>query len=200
MKKNKVISITLFLLTLTLSSCSNTEIKEAVSKPNVISRDKGRLKIAFYNQDTLKLKFEYYKREDSIVTKKQLAFQKQIEKKRKEMESYYMSYMSKAQNNLLSQIEAETYQRNLQSQEADLIKFQETEGAKLEKETIKKLETIGSKIEKFSKAFCEENKIDILMIQANGGQFNYINPEMDVTKEFIEYLNSKQSEIEKDLK
>lgn len=181
-----------------LLSCSeqNNSKDIKVQSPKVEARNAGDLKIAFYNQDSMKLHFDYYKKEDSIVTKKQMAFQKELEKRRKQMEDYYMSYVNKAQNNLLSQVEAEAYQRNLQNQEAELMKYQESEGVKLETETVAKLEGISAKIEQFSKSFCEENNIDILLIQSKGGQFNYISPEMDVTSGFVEYLNTKQAEIE----
>ena len=181
-----------------LLSCSeqNNSKDIKVQSPKVEARNAGDLKIAFYNQDSMKLHFDYYKKEDSIVTKKQMAFQKELEKRRKQMEDYYMSYVNKAQNNLLSQVEAEAYQRNLQNQEAELMKYQESEGVKLETETVAKLEGISAKIEQFSKSFCEENNIDILLIQSKGGQFNYISPEMDVTSGFVEYLNAKQAEIE----
>ena len=39
-----------------------------------------------------------------------------------------------------------------------------------------------------------------MLIHGDGGQFNYINPFMDVTKEFIAFLNENQASIEKDLK
>ena len=185
----------------TLISCNEQNNSNAIksNNPNIEARKVGELKIAFYNQDSMKLYFEYYKKEDSIVTKKQMAFQKELEKKRKQMEDYYMSYLNKAQNNLLSQVEAEAYQRNLQNQEAELIKYQESGGVKLETETIAKLEEISAKIEQFSKSFCEENNIDILLTQSKGGHFSYISPEMDVTKEFVDYLNSEQSKIESEI-
>jgi hypothetical protein len=37
-------------------------------------------------------------------------------------------------------------------------------------------------------------------MHGNGGQINYINPSMNVTKEFVAYLNQNQADIEKDLK
>ena len=148
----------------------------------------------------LKNNFTYYKEQDAIVTKKQLAFQKIIEGKRKAMESYYANFMKRAQNNELSQVESEGYQSNLQNQEAEIMQYQEVEGAKLEKETLEKLESVGNKIEKFSKKYCEENGIDILLIYAKGGQINYINSSMNVTKEFTAYLNQNQNEIQKDMK
>ena len=41
----------------------------------------GELKIAYYDQDSMKLNFEYYKEQDAIVTKKQLAFQRKRNQK-----------------------------------------------------------------------------------------------------------------------
>ncbi len=196
----KYIGLFVFASFLLLSCSEQNNSKDIkVQSPKVEARNAGDLKIAFYNQDSMKLHFDYYKKEDSIVTKKQMAFQKELEKRRKQMEDYYMSYVNKAQNNLLSQVEAEAYQRNLQNQEAELMKYQESEGVKLETETVAKLEAISAKIEQFSKSFCEENNIDILLIQSKGGQFNYISPEMDVTSDFVAYLNAKQSEIESEI-
>ena len=137
---------------LTVASCGG-EKKEKIENtvPKVQIQKIGELKIAYYDQDSMKANFEYYKEQDAFVTKKQIAFQNKIETKRKEMESYYNNFMKRAQNNELSQVESEDYQRNLQNQEAEIMQFQETEGAKIEKETLSKLEAIGNKIEKFSK-------------------------------------------------
>lgn len=188
------------LIGLLLISCNeNKKVKIENTKPNIEVQKIGELKIAYYDQDSMKANFTYYKQQDAIVTKKQLAFQANIEAKRKAMEAYYNNFMKRVQNNELSQVESEGYQRNLQNQEAEILQYQEKEGARLEKETLNKLEEIGLKIEKFSKRFSEENGIDILLIYAKGGQFNYINPSMNVTKEFIAYLNQNQESIQKDI-
>lgn len=191
------------LLGVTVVSCGGKDDKKINAedtKPKVEVRKIGELKIAYYDQDSMKAHFEYFKEQDVIVTKKQLAFQKSLEKKRKEMETYYNAFMERVQRNDLSQVESENYQRNLQIQEQELMKYQETEGARIEKETMEKLEVIGNKIESFSKKYCEEHGIDILMIYVKGGPFNYITPKMDVTKEFTAYLNQNQEQIQKEIK
>ena len=198
MLKTVIVSISCLLF---IVSCNNKqEVKVENTKTNVSSRKLGELKIAYYVQDSMKLHFEYYKEQDSIFSKRQLAFQSKIAEKRKQMETYYMNFMKRVQNNELSQVESEGYQRNLQNQEAELIKFQEQEGGKLEQETLKKFEEVSKKIEKFSEDFCNQNNIDLLIIHAPGGQFNYISPEMNVTEEFIAFLNKSQQEIENDIK
>jgi Skp family chaperone for outer membrane proteins len=198
MLKSAIVGVS--FIGLTIVSCGESK-KEVVvdTTPKVEVQKIGELKIAYYDQDSMKANFKYYKEQDAIVTKRQLAFQNSLEKKRKEMETYYNNFMKKAQNNELSQVESEGYQRNLQNQEAALMQYQEQEGAKIEKETLEKLESIGNKIEQFSKKYCEENGIDILLIYAKGGQFNYINPSMNVTTEFTAYLNQNQEQIQKEV-
>lgn len=195
----KKIIVVVSCFTLVISCNTKEEVKIENTKTNVSSRKLGELKIAYYVQDSMKLHFKYYKEQDSIFAKRQLIFQSKIADKRKQMETYYMNFMKRAQNNELSQIESEGYQRNLQNQESELMKFQELEGGKLEQETLKKFEEVSKKIEKFSEIFCKQNNIDLLIIHAPGGQFNFISPEMNVTKEFISFLNKSQQEIENDI-
>jgi hypothetical protein len=37
----------------------------------------------------------------------------------------------------------------------------------------------------------------VLIAHSKGGQFTYINPSMDVTREFINYLNENQDQFGK---
>jgi Skp family chaperone for outer membrane proteins len=100
----------------------------------------------------------------------------------------------------LSENEIMLVQQKAQQMQASIMQYQQTQGAKIETETMKKLESINKKIEALGKKYCELHGIDILLIHGEGGQLNYINPSMDVTTEFINFLNENQKEIEKDLK
>jgi Skp family chaperone for outer membrane proteins len=186
-----------------LLSCggkNEKDTKHVDSTPKVENSKMGDLKIAFYDQDSLKVKFSFYKEQDSIVTQKQLAFQKSLERKQKELETYYAEYVRKAQNKELSPNQDQGYQMNLQRRQEEMMQFRDAQGIALEKETIEKLEVIGNKIEAYSKQYCELHGIDILLVHAKGGQFNYIKPSMDITKEFTAFLNQKQEEIEAEIK
>jgi Skp family chaperone for outer membrane proteins len=185
--------------TMIVSCGSKEEKKEENTVPSVQPTKIGELKIAYYDQDSLKLNFKYYKEQDAIVTKKQLALQKELETRGARIQADYNSFMKRAQNNELSQVESEGIQANLQNQQLEFEKYQQEAGARLEKETMDKLETIGNKIDKFSEKYCKLHNIDILMIHAKGGQFNYINPKMNVTKEFTAFLNQNQEQIEKEM-
>ena len=195
--KSLVIIATTFLF----FSCGSETIKvNNDTKPKVEVRDAKGLKIAFYNNDIIKEKFEYYKREDAVVTKKQKVFQAELEKRSREYDNFVQRKDQEARNGLLSENEIMLAQQKAQQMQASIMQYQQSQGAKIEEETVKKLEAINKKIEALGKKYCELHSIDILLMHGQGGQLNYISPSMDVTEEFINFLNENQDQIEKELK
>ncbi len=185
---------------LLISSCGGkaTEVKKDTTA-KVESKNDNGLKIAYYDQDSLKLLFHYFREQDSIITKKQLAYQNEVQRRTTDFQNYITRNEERARSGMLSENEMIQIQQTAQQKEQSLMQYQQTEGAKLEKLTVEKLEVIGNKIDVFSKSYCEENDIDILLIHAPGGQINYIHPSMNVTNEFTEYLNQKQEELSTEL-
>ena len=189
-----------FSLVILLVACGEKDKIKSDSKPKIETRKLDGLKIAYYSNDSIKEYFEYYKREDAAVTKKQKAFQAELDKRTTELQNYVQRKDQEARSGLLSQNEIGMAQQKAQQMESNIMQYQQTEGAKLEAETEKKLEDISNKIEVLGKKYCEKYKIDILFMHGKGGQINYISEKMDVTNEFIQFLNENQEKIEKDLK
>ncbi len=182
-----------------ISSCNNKKEKSN-TVPKVESRNLDGIKIVYYSNDSIKLNFLYYKEQDAIVTKKQKAFQAELERRTNELQQYIERNTEKQMNGLLSENEVVQIQQKAQQMEQSAMEYQQVQGAKLEEETMVKLEEISKKIEVLGKKYCELHKIDLMLIHGDGGQLNYINPSMDVTKEFIAFLNENQASIEKDIK
>ncbi|MEY4861279.1 MAG: hypothetical protein RL059_978 [Bacteroidota bacterium] len=182
-----------------ISSCNNKKEKSN-TVPKVESRNLDGIKIVYYSNDSIKLNFLYYKEQDAIVTKKQKAFQAELERRTNELQQYIQRNSEKQMNGLLSENEVVQIQQKAQQMEQSAMEYQQVQGAKLEEETMVKLEEISRKIEMLGKKYCELHKIDLMLIHGDGGQLNYINPSMDVTKEFIAFLNENQASIEKDIK
>ena len=63
----------LFSLVILLVACGEKDNTKSDSKPKIEVRKLDDLKIAYYSNDSIKEYFEYYKREDAAVTKKQKA-------------------------------------------------------------------------------------------------------------------------------
>ena len=195
MKINKIVTICILA---GLVSCGGKDKKIENTTPNVPVIKNG-LKIAYYNQDSLKVGFHFYSKNDSLVTKKQLRFQAELEKRQKALQDFLVLNDERAKSGQLSGFELQNIQQEAQRREQGLYQYQQTEGAKIENETAELLDVISKKIEAAGKDFCKKNNIDLLLIQGAGGQLNYINPSMEVTKEFVNFINQYQEGIEKDL-
>lgn len=184
-----------------LLSCNDAKKKdaEADKTPTVITRYDKSLVIAYYHQDSLKERFDYYKKEDQVITRKQKMFEAEMKRRGKELEDYVRRNDEKARNGLLSQNEIMQIQQKAQTMEQELMQYQQAQAAKIEEESVKKLEAITKKIETLGEMYSEKNNIDILLIHGAGGQLNFINEKMNVTSDFIRFLNENQASIEKDL-
>jgi hypothetical protein len=69
-----------------LLSCNDAKKKdaEADKNPTVITRYDKSLVIAYYHQDSLKERFDYYKKEDQVITRKQKMFEAEMKRRGKE--------------------------------------------------------------------------------------------------------------------
>jgi Skp family chaperone for outer membrane proteins len=193
----------LFLLvsfsTLFFIGCSENKPKPSTT-PTIEKRDMKGLKIAFYNSDTLKEKFIFFKEQDSLMTAKQKAFEAELQNKQAAFEAFITKNEGLMKQGLLSENEQIAASQKAQNMQKQISDYQQTQGQILEKEAIDKMTVMGNKVEKFAKEFSQKNKIDILLIHGKGGQIGFIDKGMDVTTEFVNYLNEKQAEIAKDLK
>ncbi len=188
----KLVTICLSTLLLTAACGGKTETKkEENTKPTIpVIRTNG-LKIAYYDQDSLKLQYEYFVKMEKISMKKQQTIQAQLINKERDLQNYINTNEQLVQQKQLSDMQIQEAQMEVQRRNQELYQLQQTQGAKLESETVNLLNMLGKKIEDAGKKYCEEHKIDILLVKSPGSQYNYIHPSMNVTKEFIAFLNQK---------
>jgi Skp family chaperone for outer membrane proteins len=187
------------LLLCFITACSSPAPEKKDSTPKVPTTRLDGLKIAYYANDSIKKYFEYFKREEATAEKIQKRFETELKKRNKVYEDYIIKKDQEARAGLLSQNEIAMVQQKAQQMQNELMQYQQTEGQRIEEQTMKSLEAINKKVELWGKKYCEKHHIDLLLIQGQGGQINYINKEMDVTKAFINFLNENQSQIEKEL-
>jgi Skp family chaperone for outer membrane proteins len=188
-----------FLLLSFIAACSSPAPVKKDSTPKVPTTRLDGLKIAYYANDSIKKYFDYFKREEATAEKIQKRFETELKKRNKVYEDYIIKKDQEARSGLLSQNEIAMVQQKAQQMQNELMQYQQTEGQRIEQQTMKSLEAINKKVEQWGKKYCEKHHIDLLLIQGQGGQINYINKEMDVTKAFINFLNENQSQIEKEL-
>jgi hypothetical protein len=89
-----------FVILSFLSACGGeaTEVKKEDKNtvPTVVSKDTSGLKIAYYQLDSLRSQFKYYKEQDAIVSQRQIAFQKEVVRRTAEYEKYLIQKDSEA--------------------------------------------------------------------------------------------------------
>lgn len=195
---NKLLVFTA-MVSLTIIGCSEKKPAQSTT-PSVEKRDMKGLKIAYYNSDSLKEKFMFFKEQDSLMNAKQKAYEGEMQRKQGEFEAFITKNEGLMKQGLLSENEQVALSQKAQAMQKQIADYQQNQGQALEKEAIDKMTVIGNKVEKFAKEFSQKNKIDVLLIHGKGGQIGFIESSMDVTKEFVNYLNEKQAEIAKDLK
>lgn len=181
------------------AACSSPTPPKKDQTPKVPVTRLDGLKIAYYANDSIKKYFDYFKKEEAAAERNQKRFEKELQKRNEVYENYIVKKDQEARAGLLSQNEIAMVQQKAQQMQNELMQYQQTEGARIEKQTLKSLEAINKKVELWGKKYSEKHHIDLLLIQGQGGQINYINKKMDVTKEFINFLNENQSTIEKEL-
>lgn len=195
MKKHLILGLVGAMMLLAACGGGTEPAEETDTTANVEVRNTDGLKIAFYNQDSLRIYYDYYREIDSALTIKGMSFQNEVQRQSTALQNYIASSQQKANSGLLSENELIQIQNNIQQKEAALMDYQQRNGAALEAETMNEMDAIGNKIQAFAQSYSEENGIDILLIHAMGGQLGYIHPSMDVTMEFTEYLNQKTAEL-----
>ena len=190
-------------LSLIILSCSNESEKEtellSLAPIKTLEKDYSCLVIAFYFNDSLNEGFTYAKKNLEDVSRKNITFQNELERKSNILDNFVSKKNTEAQQNLLSENEIMKFQQKAQRMQAELMEYRQREGARLETEVMRQLTEVNDKILSFGKKFSEANGIDLLMAYAEGGQINYANPSMNVTGAFIDFLNKEQKQIEEDL-
>jgi Skp family chaperone for outer membrane proteins len=181
-------------------SCASKDAKPKETEPTKVeSKSVGTLKIGYYDQDSLSAKFKYFRDQQTVLEKKQVAFQERVDQMTRDYQEFLKRNDERNRQGLLSQIQLQRIQEEAMMKEQSIVQFQQKNGGQLEKEAYEKMDDLNKKVESYSKTFSEKNKLDILLIKAKGGQLCYINNSMDVTEEFIDYLNAREEEIIKDM-
>lgn len=183
-----------------LAACSGEEKEKAeVKEPEVPTVDPKGLKIAFYNSDSLNAGYEYLKEQDSVLKKRQMKFEKEVENRQRNLQGIYQRLVKAEQEMTYTAAEMQQKQLEFQRLTQSLENYQQTEGGKLQNEAMEMQTVLQNRLTQFSKKYCEKYKLDMLIMHAQGGQFTYYNPKMDVTESFIDFVNAEQENMSKPL-
>jgi len=194
-------TVLLILSIVVLASCGggDKKVDNNTSEVDLETHDKSGFKMAYYHQDSVVKYFDYFREQDSLVQSKQIAFQNEMERQQKEFQAYILQQEKRRQSGMLSENQIIQVQQSIQTKEANLMNFQQQQGAKIEEEAFVIMNAISNKVKGYSEEFCKDNNIDILFVYADGAQIKYISPDMDVTESFTDYLNKSEESLQNDI-
>lgn len=179
-------------------SCGEKEKKAENTVPNVPIIKNG-LKIAYYVQDSLQENYVYFKKVEKEIKDKQNKLEGELKRRQTSLENYIQTSTESDRAGLLSDIDRQRISQEAQQREQGIYQYQQTEGMRLQEEANKILEVINNRIKAAAKKYCEMHKIDVLLVDGQGGQLAYVSDKMDVTKEFVVYVNEFQADLEKSI-
>jgi Skp family chaperone for outer membrane proteins len=195
---NKLFFLAIFLI---FGSCGDNDVKEKIIEKQValVSKDSTGFIMSFYHTDSIQSNFNYYLKVKTELEQKESYYNSNLESKRSKMQNFLSKKEKEMAAQLLSENEIAQVKSKLQKMNEELIQFEQSEGIKLQQEMLIVTQQVNKKIEAFGKMFSEQNNIDVLLSFIPGQQINYINPNMDVSSAFVDFLNAEQKKLEKDL-
>lgn len=183
-------------LALTFAACKNDKKTTADASKSDVKREikpiEGAPKMAFYVLDSVAETFEVYKKETAIFEKEGLALQNQLTSMQKEYERLYTAYETGARQQTLTPNQAASYEQNIGAIQQKMAVFQQDKMAKFQQRQMDATTAIQNKISMYSKEFSEANGIDMFFMGGTGSPLVFGNPALDVTKEFVDYMNAEE--------
>lgn len=186
------------LLATTLVACDGKK-NENVDETLEASSNVEGMNIAFYVQDSVPNQFEFYKTTQAELEAKATAFQNKLIQLQNEYQALGGEFQRKVQANVLSQNQIQAYQQRIANKEAQIMQVQQNEGGKLEQEQFEGNILLVNKIEEYAQDFAKQNGYTIFLAKSTGGNVMFVDPSMDVTTEFIAFMNKEEDALNNSL-
>lgn len=180
------------LLATTLIACNNKKKKDDTNEEVASSSSANEMNIAFYVQDSVPNQFEFYKTTQAELEAKATAFQNKIMKLQSQYQALGGEFQRKVQANTLSENQIRAYQERIANKEGQIMQIQQTEGAQLEKEQFDGNVLLINKIEEYAQEYAKKNGYTLFLSKSTGGNVMFVDPSMDVTSDFIAYMNQQE--------
>jgi outer membrane protein len=150
--------------------------------------DKGGLKIAYVEVDSIMSQYQFCKEYTKILEKKSQNIQNTINQKGQSLQAAAVKFQQDIQNNKYTQQQAEAVNAGLQKQQADLQALQQRLGNEFQTETDKFNEALRDSIQHFLASYNAKKKYSIILSKA-GDNILYADKVYDITADVINGLN-----------
>lgn len=165
-----------------LASCGGSK------QAGVSSND---MKIAFYIKDSVAVHFEFFKNNEEKIKKMEEEVQGKANALQQEYAKYAGEYQNKMAQGLLSKNGEAFYQNKIKGLELEMTSLEQTEGAELAKKAEEFQTELLEKLDAYAKEYANDHKINLFLAKEKMGSILYADSTMDVTMDFIKFMNDK---------
>ena len=130
-----------------------------------------------------------------MLQAKKKSFETTLQSKYENYQKFQISVQKKIDNNEITGMEFDRLQKEDLAKREAIANFENQRGQELQLESLDYTTKLMNKISEAGKKFSKEHGIDILLFYQKGGQVIYFSDHLDVTNQFIKFLNKYQNEL-----
>ena len=187
-----------------LASCNNASPKmDEKAEADAATANKGGIKIAYVEVDSLMTQYEFCKEFTIILQKKSNNARNTLNQKGQALQDAMVNFQQKLQNNgFTSREQAEAQQSAIQRQQQSLQELQARLENELANETAKYNEGLRDSLMHFLDKYNKDKKYDLILTK-QGDNILYAAKRFDITNDVINGLNkgyksTLKSEVKKE--
>jgi outer membrane protein len=166
------------------------------SDSNVAVASAGNL--AYVNYDSLEANYGSYKKKKAEFEAMDKNLGQELERMQTALQNEYIELQKKAQAGQMTQEQGEAAGRRLQQRQQELEMKKQNEGAALIKKTEEFNKKLQDEMQGFLEEFASEKGYDFVFAYTKPSSLLYVNPDLDITADVLDALNSGKSYAKKD--
>ena len=158
----------------------------------------GETKFAYFIKDSIPEHFTVYKEAQAELEIKGQEYEQRLFQLQQDGQQKLDSYQRQMGAGLLSNNDIARKEQEIQIIQQQIQVLQETDGADLSRKGSEMTLDVLEKMSQYGKEFANENGISVFLGSEQGGAILYMDSTMNVTMEFIDYMNKKELESKTD--
>ena len=147
--------------------------------------------IYFVNTDTLLSRYGVFKKQKAMLEGKSKRFEQDMATRVRILEGELAQAQQKAQNNQLTQAQAQELEQTFQQKQQALSQYREEQAGKLMEEEKAMSLKLNENIQKYLKTYGTQHRYRYVLGYSLGGGILFANDSLDITAAVVEGLNSQ---------
>jgi outer membrane protein len=165
-------------------SCGENNISQTI--------DGSDVKFGFYIKDSIPEHFTFYMNAQKQLDEKGRAYEERLYNLQTKGQQMLANYQKQVGAGLLSNNQIARKEQEIQLVQQQIQILQETDGADLNREGNDMTIQVVDKMSKYGKEYAQNNGISVFLGAEQGGGVLYMDSTMDVTMDFIDYMNKQE--------